>query len=736
MWGDWAYQLLPSDQTQRVGTMTIGLSDVDYSVPAKLLAGRNMIICDSSDTAFNFAHTISTNPTLFIHSAAQSTTQWGSLTHNGTDFVFNAGTGAANFSALDIKTTGTGTFNTLNVTGDPLWGVTGTYTIKDWTGTFGTYYPTLSSSNGYTITEGGMFLILNSWDTYSGLNIYNNAFTQSGLVQLDSDSGEMLYSSDVLGDHVFGNHLYGYQDIYAKEIYGKQLIIADKDLLGAEKITNGNFDTGTASWTLGAAWRWVDATDNVEKYQAGITTLSQTSAAMVTPLVVGEVYRLFYTISGWTAGNVVPTIAGVTLPPRGRDGDYAEIFLATSTASLVFTPSDDARFFIDAIGLKKITGGDINVVGTGTLGKLTVDTTLITTDTTNDYVGIGLATPLYRLHQEFNSAVDVTAKGSWVLSDTNPAAGARNWRMSTGYTGIGIFEFQRSTVAGGVPTATVWSVDASSNFAVNMIPYFGQFEVLSTGSYGQMTLHYTRGSVYSQFKVDSGGDLNITATGGDINFDNENLKTTGTGTFSKVLTPEIKTDTTTATDLTITTGAVKTLVLATSVYDDLQFQVAYAKVTPNNLLPSWEAFTTNTSEYAFAIDEEADTAANELPHWWKEGTVGNAHLHITTKGVPAQEQKARFTVTFAYADTDEVWVEQALTAEKTIPISTTALTNFYLDLGDLTFTNYLVGAQVKCRIKRVAKTAGGTEYAGDIFITQCGIHLEKIRMGSRNELTS
>jgi hypothetical protein len=143
-----------------------------------------------------------------------------------------------------------------------------------------------------------------------------------------------------------------------------------------------------------------------------------------------------------------------------------------------------------------------------------------------------------------------------------------------------------------------------------------------------------------------------------------------------------------------------------------------------------------TSEYAFSVNDEVDTAANELPHWWKEGTAGHAHLHITTKGVPAEEQKAQFTVTFAYADVNEVWAEAPLTAELTIPISTTALTNFYLDLGDLTFTNYLVGAHIRCRIKRVAKTAGGTEYAGDIFITQVGIHLEKTRLGSRNEITS
>ena len=116
IWGDWAYQLLPSDQTQRVGTMTIGLSDVDYSVPGKLLAGRNMIICDSSDMTYNFGHTISAYPTTFWQGPTASTTKWGSIGYNDTDFVFNAGSGGANFSALDIKTTGTGTFGNLVLT--------------------------------------------------------------------------------------------------------------------------------------------------------------------------------------------------------------------------------------------------------------------------------------------------------------------------------------------------------------------------------------------------------------------------------------------------------------------------------------------------------------------------------------------------------------------------------------------------------------------------------------------
>lgn len=186
-------------------------------------------------------------------------------------------------------------------------------------------------------------------------------------------------------------------------------------------------------------------------------------------------------------------------------------------------------------------------------------------------------------------------------------------------------------------------------------------------------------------------------------------------------------------DLTITSPTAKTVYFSPTVFDDLQFPVSDAKVTPNNLLPSWEVFTTNTSEYAFSVNDEVDTKANEIPHWWKQGTAGHAHIHITTKAVPAGAQYAKFTVTFAYADTDEVWVEAPLTAELTIPISTTALTNFYLDLGDLTLTNYLIGAQIRCRIKRIAAT-GGTEYVGDIFVTQVGIHFEKDTLGSRQEI--
>lgn len=170
-----------------------------------------------------------------------------------------------------------------------------------------------------------------------------------------------------------------------------------------------------------------------------------------------------------------------------------------------------------------------------------------------------------------------------------------------------------------------------------------------------------------------------------------------------------------------------------TVWNDMQFQISDAKVTPAALLPSWEEFTTNTSEYAFSVNDEVDTSANEIPHSWKQGTAGHAHMHITTKAINNVEIRyAKFTVTFAYADIDETWVEAPLTAEIAIANPTAALTNLYLDLGDITLTNYLIASQMRCRVKRIAATTG-TEYAGDIFITQIGVHFEEDTIGSRTE---
>lgn len=214
---------------------------------------------------------------------------------------------------------------------------------------------------------------------------------------------------------------------------------------------------------------------------------------------------------------------------------------------------------------------------------------------------------------------------------------------------------------------------------------------------------------------------------------------TGTGLAvfgtSPTFTTQITTPKVVSTDdFTLDCGANKTLVLSDIVYNDVQFAVTSGKVPAVNA-PTWEAFTTNTAAYAFSVDDYIDLQTCELEHWWKQGTNGDLHVHFTIKTAQStgSNRFVKFTAWVSYADNNEAWVEQSpLSAEYTVPTGSAALKNFYLDMGDVTLTNYLIGAQVKVRIKRIAAT-GGTEYADDVYITQVGMHLQTDTIGSRTE---
>ena len=189
--------------------------------------------------------------------------------------------------------------------------------------------------------------------------------------------------------------------------------------------------------------------------------------------------------------------------------------------------------------------------------------------------------------------------------------------------------------------------------------------------------------------------------------------------------------TTGTSDLTVSCATDKTLVLTETVWDDIQFTISGAKVPAANY-PTWETFTTNTNEYSFAVNDYLDCGANEPSHGWKEGTSGSVHLHLAIKTLQnsGANRYAKFTVYVTSATVGGVFTETSVTAEYTIPNNTAALTHYLLSLGTVTFTNYLIGSQMKIRIKRIAAT-GGTEYASNVFVTQGGIHVEQDTIGSR-----
>jgi hypothetical protein len=195
----------------------------------------------------------------------------------------------------------------------------------------------------------------------------------------------------------------------------------------------------------------------------------------------------------------------------------------------------------------------------------------------------------------------------------------------------------------------------------------------------------------------------------------------------------IHTDLVAASDLNIDCGTDKTIELQESVWEDVQFPISDGRL-PVASYPDWATLTTNTAEFQFDIDEYIDLRSNELNHGWKEGTTGNFHLHISIPDANStgSSRYAKFTLYVAYVNSSSIWTETSLTAEKEIPDGSSALENFYLDMGDVSFSGLQIETQVKLRIKRIAAT-GGTEYGSDVFIHQVGAHLEQNTLGSRQE---
>lgn len=204
--------------------------------------------------------------------------------------------------------------------------------------------------------------------------------------------------------------------------------------------------------------------------------------------------------------------------------------------------------------------------------------------------------------------------------------------------------------------------------------------------------------------------------------------------FTLIRTPQIKTDTTTPTDLTITTGANKTLVLGTPVYDDVYTSIAAAK-TPAVGYPDWSTFTTNTGAYTFKVNDYADLSTIEMTHGYKEGTDIEVHLHLATNGLNnATVRKAKYTVFYTWSQPDtganQFSAESSLTAELTIPANQPDKSSYYLSLGTIAVPTMKVGAQFKMRIKRIA--GSGTEPILSPFLGMVGIHYQIDTLGSRN----
>ncbi len=194
------------------------------------------------------------------------------------------------------------------------------------------------------------------WNSSNGLLNFNNFMYAEGITIATGNPNSRPVPTLSLG---FGVLPHAQTDNY----FRGGAMFGSKTGLGSEKIQNSDCSS-TTGWTLGSGWGSASGVFAFSGATAG--TLVQTSANMLTPLVVGKMYYL--SITGGFNPNIANgdvtsrigvniTIGGVNLGNLTSVGEY--IFVATSTADLVITPTANNTVKIDTISLKEVTQGDI-----------------------------------------------------------------------------------------------------------------------------------------------------------------------------------------------------------------------------------------------------------------------------------------------------------------------------------------------------------------------------------------
>lgn len=164
-------------------------------------------------------------------------------------------------------------------------------------------------------------------------------------------------------------------------------------------------------------------------------------------------------------------------------------------------------------------------------------------------------------------------------------------------------------------------------------------------------------------------------------------------------------------------------------YDDVQFNITPKSTGPGHpILTSWN---TDFEEYAYAVGDHTNAQSQEAPHWWKEGSSWDFHIHWTTgSGNYVAGDKVQWEIRISAADTFGSSPYTQFPAAAVLVIEHTFVDTVLPFSGvrsifptfNIPATMTKVGAQVKIKLTRIAKTAGGTDPATPPFALQIGAH--------------
>lgn len=147
----------------------------------------------------------------------------------------------------------------------------------------------------------------------------------------------------------------------------------DFEQIGAEEVTNGNFDTDS-DWTLPSGSNISGGSLNIDGTQTGTINVSQT----ITSLDLTKIYKVTFTVSNYTAGRIKVKISNDAQGTnKEANGTYTEYLSGMSNKALSLTANVDFIGSIDNVSVKEVgqnwtfgTGwsmGDGKVVADGTM---------------------------------------------------------------------------------------------------------------------------------------------------------------------------------------------------------------------------------------------------------------------------------------------------------------------------------------------------------------------------------
>lgn len=190
-----------------------------------------------------------------------------------------------------------------------------------------------------------------------------------------------------------------------------------------------------------------------------------------------------------------------------------------------------------------------------------------------------------------------------------------------------------------------------------------------------------------------------------------------------------------ADDLHVSCPAAKTLVLDTVVYEDLVLPLDFTFLPAVNA-PNRETLVGNLTGLAYAVNDYQEFST-ELVHKYKETSPFEFHIHGALNAtVGGSDETVKFEIEYSIANMngatglgDVFPATTTINAEFTVPATTPDLTSIYIAIGADETGSFSIGATIKGRLRRIASS--GTELAGDIFVTQVGVHYRVDTIGSR-----